>query len=90
MSAKILDATDSVITVKITSTISPADLATNQADVLKQLQVVADRLIHKMAIIGERQWESMALAFSEKDHRPFPNEFFPTGHLHKANSLLKA
>jgi hypothetical protein len=118
MSAQILDAMDGVITVEITGTISPAQLAANQAEVLKQLQAwgsgailnicedftgfadgdwtdlsfqaAADPLIRKMAIIGEKQWEAMALAFAAKGHRPFPIEFFPTGHLREANAWLKA
>lgn len=118
MSAQILDAMDGVITVEITGTISPAELAANQAEILKQLQTwgsgailticenfsgftngdwtdmsfqaVADPLIRKMAIIGETQWETMALAFAAKGHRPFPIEFFPTGHLREANAWLKA
>jgi len=50
----------------------------------------ADPLIRKMAIIGEAQWETMALAFTAKGQRPFPVEFFPTGHLIEANAWLKA
>lgn len=49
----------------------------------------ADPLIRKMAIIGEKQWEEMALAFTAKGHRPFPIEFFPTGHMLEANAWLK-
>lgn len=118
MSAQILDAMDGVITVEITGTISPAELAANQAAMLKQLQdwdggamliiceefsgfadgdwtdlsfqAVADPLIRKMAIIGQQQWEDMALAFTGRGHRPFPIEFFPTGHLREANAWLKA
>jgi hypothetical protein len=50
----------------------------------------ADPLIRKMAIIGEKQSEDMALAFTGKGHRPFPVEFFPTGHLIEAAAWLKA
>jgi hypothetical protein len=53
-------------------------------------QTQADPLIRKMAIIGEKQWESMALAFTAKGHRPFPIEFFEAGHLREANAWLKA
>lgn len=118
MSAQILDAMDGIITVEITGTISPPELAANQSEILKQLQAwgggallticeeftgfadgdwtdlsfsaAADPLIRKMAIIGEKQWEHMALAFAAKGHRPFPVEFFPTGHLREANAWLKA
>jgi hypothetical protein len=86
MSAKILDALDSVITAEITDTISPVEQVNNLAYPLKQHQTVMDPLIHRMAIIGERQWESMALAFFGKGHRPFPIEFLPAGHLREANS----
>jgi hypothetical protein len=86
MSAKILDALDSVITAEITDTISPVEQVNNLAYALKQLQTVMDPLIHKMAIIGEQLWESIALAFSGKGHRAFPIEFFPAGHLREANS----
>ncbi|MCU0748781.1 MAG: STAS/SEC14 domain-containing protein [Akkermansiaceae bacterium] len=50
----------------------------------------ADPLIRKMAIIGEAQWETMALAFTAKGQRPFPIQFFPTGHLIEANAWLKS
>lgn len=53
-------------------------------------QAAADPLIRKMAIIGEQQWEAMALAFTAKGTRPFPIEFFPTGHLREANAWLKS
>ena len=53
-------------------------------------QIEADPLIRKMAIIGEKQWEQMALAFTAKGHRPFPIEFFPTGHMREAHAWLKA
>lgn len=38
MSAQILDAIDGIITVEITGKLSPADLAQNQAEVLKYLR----------------------------------------------------
>ena len=50
----------------------------------------ADPLIRKMAIIGEAQWETMALAFTAKGQRPFPIQFFPTGNLIEATAWLKA
>jgi hypothetical protein len=43
-----------------------------------------------MAIIGEAQWETMALAFTAKGQRPFPIQFFPTGNLIEATAWLKA
>ena len=86
MSVRILDAMYGVITAEITGNISPVELVTNQAYALNQLQTVMDPLIHKMAIIGEQQWESIALAFSGKGHRTFPIQFLPAGHLREANS----
>ncbi len=53
-------------------------------------QMKADPLLRKMAIIGEKQWKEMALAFTAKGHRPFPIEFFETGHLREANAWLRA
>lgn len=50
----------------------------------------ADHLIRKMAIIGEAQWEEMATTFTGKGYRPFPIEFFPTGHMREAHAWLKA
>ena len=53
-------------------------------------QAQADPLIRKMAIIGEKQWEEMATTFTGKGYRPFPIEFFPTGHMREAYAWLKA
>lgn len=53
-------------------------------------QVEADPLIRKMAIIGEKQWETLAMTFSAKGFRPFPIEFFEPGHLLEASAWLKS
>lgn len=118
MSAQILDAMDGIITVEITGTISPDELAACQSLILEYLrgwrggsmlcmverfegfqigdwsglsfQIEPDPLIRKMGIIGEKQWERMALAFTAKGHRPFPIEYFPSGHMREAHAWLKA
>lgn len=118
MSAQVIDAIDGIITAEVSGKISPSELASNQAEILSQLQKwgggailiiceqfegftagdwtdlsfqqQADPLIRKMAIIGESQWKTMALAFTAKGQRPFPIEFFPTGHLIEATAWLKA
>ena len=53
-------------------------------------QQTADSMIRKMAIIGEKEWEHLALAFTAKGQRPFPIEYFPTGHMIEANKWLKS
>lgn len=50
----------------------------------------ADPLIRKMAIVGSEETEDMALAFAAKGHRPFPIEYFSTGHLREAHAWLKS
>lgn len=48
----------------------------------------ADPLIRKMAIIGESEWESLAMAFSAKGIRPFPIGYFETGRVEDARAWL--
>ena len=36
----------------------------------------SDSGIERMAIVGERKWEDMALLFTAKGLRPFPIEYF--------------
>ncbi len=116
MSAKITEAADGIITLKITGLISPSILAACQAQILVYLrewgggsilcicegfegwtggdwgdlsfQVEADPLIRKMAIIGESQWEQLALAFTAKGFRPFPIGYFQTDRLVDARDWL--
>ncbi len=118
MSVKILDAADGIITVEITGTISPAELAATQKIALGHLQewgggaflcicedfegwtggdwsdlsfqIEADPLIRKMAVIGESQWEDLAMAFTAKGIRPFPIEYFPSGCLPEARAWLNS
>lgn len=35
-----------------------------------------DPLIRKMALVADQRWESLALMFTAKGHRPFPIECF--------------
>lgn len=51
-------------------------------------QSEADPLIRKMAIVGAKEVEDMALTFAAKGHRPFPIEYFSTGHLREAHAWL--
>jgi hypothetical protein len=49
-----------------------------------------DPLIEKMAIVGDRRWEDLALLFTAKGLRRFPIEYFATVDLEKARAWLKA
>lgn len=52
-------------------------------------QEQADPLIRKMAVVGERQWEGLAMAFTAKGIRPFPIGFFDTGRVDDARAWLQ-
>jgi hypothetical protein len=54
------------------------------------LQAEADAGIEKMAIVGERRWEGLALLFAAKGLRPFPIEFFEPTQLSEARAWLTA
>ena len=43
-----------------------------------------DAGIDRMAIVGERKWEELALMFTAKELREFPVEFFPPEQLSAA------
>ena len=49
-------------------------------------QIENDSLIGKLAIVGEKQWEDLALLFASKGFRPFPVEYFPPTELSKARA----
>lgn len=49
-----------------------------------------DRYIRKMAIVGEKQWEDLALVFTAKVLRPFPIEYFLPADLPRAQAWLAA
>ncbi|WP_367870947.1 STAS/SEC14 domain-containing protein [Luteolibacter sp. Populi] len=52
-------------------------------------QLEADPLIRKMAVIGEREWEELAMAFAASGVRPFPIAFFDSDHLVEARVWLQ-
>lgn len=50
-------------------------------------QVRYDARISRMAIVGHRKWEDVALVFAAKGVRSFPIEYFSTDELAKAHGL---
>lgn len=53
-------------------------------------QAQYDPSIEKMAIVGERRWEDLALIFTTKDLRRFPIEYFAPDELARARAWLGA
>ena len=51
-------------------------------------QMENDPFIEKMAIVGEKKWEDLALIFAAQGLRKFPVEYFQTADLVKARSWL--
>jgi hypothetical protein len=47
-----------------------------------------DPFIEKMAIVGDKQWQELALVFSAQMIRPFPIEYFVPGELDRARAWL--
>ena len=47
-----------------------------------------DPYIEKMAIVGDRQWEDLAYAFTAKGLRPVPIEYFDEGQEESARQWL--
>ena len=47
-----------------------------------------DKHIEKMAIVGDKKWEDLALLFTSKGLRPFPIEYFVPADLAKARAWL--
>jgi hypothetical protein len=54
------------------------------------LQSETDDSIEKMAIVGERRWEELALIFTAKGLRPFPIEYFEPAHITEARDWLRS
>ena len=52
-------------------------------------QAEYDRYIEKMAIVGDRKWETEVLMFTGKGVRRVPIEYFEPADLAKAKALLK-
>jgi hypothetical protein len=53
-------------------------------------QMDNDARIEKMAVIGEKKWEELAIAFTAKGLRPFPIEYFQPAELASARAWLTA
>jgi hypothetical protein len=49
-----------------------------------------DPYIRKMAIVGEKKWEELALIFAASPVRKFPIEYFLPAELERAQAWLKA
>jgi hypothetical protein len=49
-----------------------------------------DLSIEKMAIVGDKRWEDLALLFTTRDLRQFPIEYFATGDLETARAWIEA
>lgn len=53
-------------------------------------QVGSDPFIERMAIVGEKKWEDLAVLFAAKGLRQFPVEYFPPAELAQARAWLAA
>ena len=53
-------------------------------------QDTIDPKVKKMAIVGEKKWEDLALLFAAKGLRKFPIEYFQPGDLARARAWLSA
>lgn len=51
-------------------------------------QTESDPYINKMALVGDRKWEDLALIFTGKGFREFPIEYFEPGEIDKAQAWL--
>jgi hypothetical protein len=51
-------------------------------------QVEHDAHIEKMAIVGDKKWEDLALIFAAKGLRKFPIEYFAPAEIAKARAWL--
>jgi len=50
----------------------------------------SDPFVEKLAIVGDKRWEDLALMFVAKGLRRFPIEYFGTGEREKAYSWVRA
>ncbi|MCQ8106252.1 STAS/SEC14 domain-containing protein [Methylomonas sp. SURF-2] len=62
------------------------DKASDWEDVSFQSQ--SDPYINKMALVGERKWQDLALLFTGKGFREFPIEYFGPEDIEKARTWL--
>lgn len=53
-------------------------------------QMENDALIEKLAMVGEKRWEDLALMFASKGLRRFPVEYFPPSEVRMARAWLGA
>jgi hypothetical protein len=117
MSAEIVDASQGVLTIRISGKLRQSELATAQKDAAEILQkrggsrllVLAEKFegwekggdwgdlsgqtqldaqIDRMAIVGEKRWEDVALLFTGKGIRHIEIEYFSPTELPKARSWL--
>jgi hypothetical protein len=56
----------------------------------QSFQAAHDASIERMAIVGDRKWEDLALLFTAKGLRAFPIEYFEPGQLAAARAWLAA
>lgn len=52
-------------------------------------QLEHDEAVGKMAIVGDKQWEGLALLFVDKRFRRFPIEYFAPADLDQARAWLR-
>jgi hypothetical protein len=52
------------------------------------MQTELDAHIEKMAIVGDKKWEELALLFTAKGLRDFPIEYFQSAELKQAHAWL--
>lgn len=62
------------------------DKASDWEDVSFQSQ--SDPYINKMALVGDKKWEDLALMFTGKGFREFPIEYFESHEIEKARAWL--
>ena len=62
------------------------DKASDWEDVSFQSQ--SDPYINKMALVGDKKWEDLALLFTGKGFREFPIEYFEPDDVEKARAWL--
>jgi SpoIIAA-like len=53
------------------------------------VQLAYDRSILRMALVGDRRWEELALIFTSRQTRPFPIAYFGPADLARARAWLE-
>ena len=86
--AKIIRAQGKVRILVLTENFSGWEKGGDWADL--SFQEEFDPCIEKMAIVGEKRWEELAMIFVASGLRTFPIEYFVSGELDKARAWLKA